>query len=82
MATSLGMTQLPMDLYVDSDHHVRRISFSMDAPKSTTGQGAMTMTEDFYDFGVPVTVTAPPADQVVDSSGLLGGLATGSGIPG
>ena len=27
---------------------------------------------DFYDFGVPVTVTPPPASDVTDLAALLG----------
>ena len=33
------------------------------------------MTMDFFNFGVPVNVTAPPASDVTDGSNLLGGLS-------
>jgi hypothetical protein len=37
------------------------------------------MTIEFTRFGVPVDVTPPPADQVMDAGALLGALGGRSG---
>ena len=41
----------------------------------------MTTSFDYFDFGAPVTVKPPPANQVADMSALLGtgNTSTGSG---
>lgn len=77
--TKMGVTELPMQAWVDAQGRARRISFTMDLSKTAKGSavpasapksGAMTITMDLYDFGTPVTVTAPPAGQVSDFSEL------------
>ena len=79
MAKKLGMQRLPMDIFIDGDHLVRRVTMKMHltAPSSAGSeagkQASFSVDEDFYGYGTPVRVTAPPADQVVDGSGLLHG---------
>lgn len=65
--------QIPTDLWVDSHKRVRKMSMTIDLSKlnvttSTTQPiaGTMTISVELYDFGTPVTVTAPPANQVQD----------------
>jgi hypothetical protein len=91
LAKQMGMQQLPMDIYIDGQHLVRRVTMTMHltAPSSAGSQAgehaSFAVTEDFYGYGTPVTVTAPPADQVVDGNGLLKGspaASGGSGITG
>jgi hypothetical protein len=45
-------------VWIDDDGIVRRVR--------TEGSGdlALTLTAELYDLGEPVTITAPPADQV------------------
>jgi hypothetical protein len=84
MAKQLGMQRLPMDVYIDGQHMVRRVAITMQltAPSSAgseAGQHAsFAVNEDFYGYGTPVTVSAPPANQVVDGSGLLKGTLPGA----
>jgi hypothetical protein len=72
LAKQMGMQRLPMDIYIDAQHLVRRVTMTMQltAPSSAgseAGQHAsFAITEDFFGYGTPVTVTQPPADQVVD----------------
>lgn len=74
----LGLGTRPTDaepavvtVWVDDADRVVRVSQQMDLG----GTMSVTSTLSFTDFGVPVDVTAPPADQVVtDPQGLLGGL--------
>lgn len=81
LAKQMGMQRLPMDIFIDGQHLVRRVTMTMQltAPSSAgseAGQHAsFAINEDFYGYGTPVTVTQPPASEVVDGSGLLKGGA-------
>jgi len=64
---------IPADVWIDADGLVRRERIEIDfgqilhklgAPGTTTDHSVMTETLDYYDFGTPVNVEAPPADQV------------------
>lgn len=87
---------IPVDIWVDADGLVRRVNEHLDfadfGALGATGGGAtgstgadsaftLTMSIDFYDFGVPVNVQAPPADQVVTLPSL-GGLFGATGASG
>src|SRR5581483_6389978 len=68
--TKLG--KLPVDVWVDSHHLVRREAFSFPiAPSATAGAGSLHITADLYDYGPQPPVTAPPASQVFDASSLV-----------
>jgi hypothetical protein len=62
----LGMSSIPVDVWVDGSGLLRQESLSL-----TLGQGlqnaAMKLTFDMHDFGAPVNVDVPPADQVFDA---------------
>lgn len=61
---------------VDTAGQVRRMTFTMHTPAADSATGTENRTRDlnqvmeFSDFGTPVTVTAPPADQVVQDPDL------------
>jgi hypothetical protein len=80
-AQSLGAGTIPVDVWVDSQNLVRRMREALPMP---SGLGApagalVTQTTDFYDFGVPVRVSAPPAGEVASLPQLIaGGPATGT----
>jgi hypothetical protein len=72
---------IPVDVWIDSSNRVRKIVFSINTSDlsfqstSTTAQSQATtldVTLEFYDFGTPVNVTVPPADQVNDITSSLG----------
>jgi hypothetical protein len=69
----LGTHTIPVDVWVDSHNLVRRMQEAIPLPgDSGTPKGsALTQTTDFYDFGVPVRVSAPPAAQVASLSQLI-----------
>jgi len=78
---SLGSGTIPVDVWVDSQNLVRRVKLSLHLPD---GEGAPAKTQvievtDFYDFGVPVRVSPPPASQVASISQLVKNGITGSG---
>lgn len=62
----LGVSSIPMDVWVDGTGMLRQLGLSL-----TLGQGlqnmTMKMTYDMHDFGAPVDVQVPPADQVYDA---------------
>jgi hypothetical protein len=66
MFNQAGVDKLPMEVWIDRAGRVRRESVDLKTPQVT-----MSMTIAFTDFGVPVDTTPPPADQVMDASGLL-----------
>lgn len=80
----------PVDVYVDAQGLVRRITISSDlgeTAKAMTGTSVRsglpddahlktTTTYDFSDFGAPVVIDVPPADQVMDLCAALRSLGT------
>jgi len=76
---------VPVDVWIGNDGLVRRVQIGVSGlhatTPSTSGDLGGTMTMEFFDFGQPVDITVPPADQVfeVDPSmlGSLGKLAGG-----
>ena len=67
----LGSTPIPVSAWIDGDGYIRKFeeSFSMNAPNA--GRMDMKLAATFSDFGTPVTVTIPPADQTTDIVQLI-----------
>ncbi len=59
------------DVWVDADGQTRKMRMEID--------GRLHMVEEFefYDFGVPVDLTAPPANEVADFQDVFGSLIPG-----
>jgi hypothetical protein len=86
MLKETGLSSIPLDLYLDAQGRLRRLGMSMtmkgtSSPSSSSEDesnfpmsGTVSMTMDFFNFGVPVHVTAPPASEITDGSDLLSGL--------
>jgi hypothetical protein len=79
---SFDVREATLDLYVDGDGLVRRQALALATSVGLADQHmdlAVNTTIDFYDFGVPVDIQAPPADQVtvLSSSAQLGALLAG-----
>jgi len=61
---------LPAEAWIDDDGYVRRFSVSFDLAElgkvhsGTEATGVATETIELYDFGEPVDIAVPPADQV------------------
>ncbi len=76
----LGYSQLPVDVWVGEHGHLRQVATTVDLSKVQlpgTSAGKLDLagaTEslrvDFSHFGVPVTVTAPPASEVGTASSI------------
>ena len=62
----------PVDAWVGADGLIRKMHMTIN--EKIRGQTLGTdMSMRFHDFGAPVNVTLPPADQTVDISSLAGG---------
>ncbi len=70
----IGMTNMPVDVWVDSHHLVRRIVLALSVPAG--GQHvSMSMTIEFFQFGPTPAVSAPSASETFDAtSSALGHL--------
>jgi hypothetical protein len=66
---SLGSSTVPVDVWVDRDDLVRRLSEHLDVK----GSGKVDFSVDFYDFGAPVSISPPPASATLDLGTVLGG---------
>lgn len=84
-AQSLGTGTIPVDVWVDSHNLVRRMREALHMPSEpgTPAGTVVTQTTDFYDFGVSVRVSAPPAaevaslPQLITDGGTTGAAGTG-----
>lgn len=67
----LGTTPIPVSAWIDGDGYIRKFeeSFSMKAPNA--GRMDMKLAATFSDFGTPVSITIPPADQTTDIVQLI-----------
>ncbi len=72
---------IPVDVWIGDDGLVHKLTFNASA-----GSGSVALTLEISDYGTPVTVTAPPAGDTFDATGLvgmIGSLPSGSAtIPG
>ncbi|HEX3908406.1 MAG TPA: hypothetical protein VHW92_10800 [Mycobacteriales bacterium] len=79
---SLGTSSYPISVWLDAKHLVRQLTYhstvsptsSPTAGSSAGSKATVSATLQFYDFGTPVTVTAPAASQTTDITKLLQGL--------
>ena len=81
LASLYTVRTFPLDVWLDSDGRVRRYVQTIDpatirlpaalAARGNPFAGPLTLTYEMYDFGAPVDVKIPPADQVTDLNGLI-----------
>ncbi len=63
---------VPADVWIDDQDRVVKMHFTIDAGSTGVGAGTAELTMEITDFGVPVDVQAPPADETTDLSSLSG----------
>jgi len=82
LAPQLGAAKLPVEVWVDNDGRARKEVVTVrvadliggkDAGSKLGGDASLRMELEFYDFGAPVTVVAPPADQVMSLDSFIHG---------
>ena len=80
MMETAGLNTLPIDVWVDSDGRLRRLTMRS-AVRVPAQQGAantsFALTIDFFDFGVAVAVEEPPAAATFDATKLVPAPAGG-----
>ena len=69
-ARSFTQKTIPFDAYLDAQGSVRRVvaHFTFPAESPAHGEVQISATTDLYDLGTPVTVSTPPAADLVSGS--------------
>jgi hypothetical protein len=82
--SSIGLATLRVDVWVDGQARVRRIATSLPMPQSSGMPAGFRISEsaDYYDFGIPVRVTAPPASEVLGPGAASQSISIISSSPG
>ena len=63
---------VPADVWINDDDRVVKMHLVIDGSAFDTSGGTADLTMQITDFGVPVDVQPPPADETSDLSALLG----------
>ena len=74
LKSALRSNQMPMDVWIDSNHYVRRIVLHMNMALQTGQPMAMSMRLTVPVYGPQPEPQAPPAGQVTDLSSMLGAM--------
>jgi hypothetical protein len=70
-AAQAGVTGIPIEIWIDGDQRVRKLTFAVEAKQPGTSQTMKATFEvELYDYGKPLDITLPPGDQVVDAATL------------
>jgi hypothetical protein len=70
-AKQAGLTELPLDIWIDPEGRVAKLSVDLDAKQPGSARSVKaSLVVELYDYGVPLDFELPPADQVVDASTL------------
>jgi hypothetical protein len=66
LTSQIHTSTLPVDVWTDSSNRVNQMRMQIPVPvgQGQSGTANVNLTLQLFDFGVPVTVIAPPADQV------------------
>jgi hypothetical protein len=72
----LSEVEMPVDVWIDADDLPRRMRMDMGAlfAAAGLGDGSMTMTMDFFDYGEPVDIEVPSPDDVTPASEAFAAL--------
>ena len=63
VAELTGQSTIPMELWIDEDSLVRRMSWEQQVPIDAGNPSEVKMTMDLFDYGADVEVVIPPDDQ-------------------
>lgn len=76
--TTLGSSELAVEVDLDDDDRVRRLAYEHRLP-AEGGGGRQQVELEYFDFGAEVDIALPPADQVTDLVDLFGDIDGGGG---
>jgi len=65
-AIAAGMKDFPVDVWVDEEGLPVRFALDTPTPDGSGGMTSVKMQVDYTDWGKPVEIAAPPADQVAE----------------
>ncbi|MGH8973604.1 MAG: hypothetical protein ACRD0C_10435 [Acidimicrobiia bacterium] len=78
-AATVGVSQMPIEVWIDADGLPCRLSYEMDLSKAkvpgaegAAATGTAKVSMEFFDFGEDVKVAIPPVDETIDLAELLG----------
>ena len=68
-----GISSVPVQVWISGDGLLRKMTMSMDLSKmaGAAQSGAADVAIELYDYGVPVSVSAPPANRATDFADYL-----------
>lgn len=70
-AKQAGLNKLPLEIWVDGEQRVRKLSVDLDEKDPDSGeQVKASLVVELYDYGVPLDLELPPAHETVDASTL------------
>jgi len=72
-----GTPTIPVDVWLDAQDRVRKYTMQVDGAAFGSESSSVAVTYEFYDFGAPVDVSAPPADEVADLGSMFEGMLDG-----
>jgi hypothetical protein len=73
LSTQGGIGDVPLDVWIDANGLVRKLSLDFSATDSTSAQSShVALAFELWDYGESVEIDVPPASQVVDASALRG----------
>jgi hypothetical protein len=67
----MGVKTYPVDIWVDRDNLVRKLATELEYKLPDGEYVKMKLSEEYFDFGVDVEITPPPAKQVLDVTKCL-----------
>ena len=67
-----GIGAVPLDVWIDANGLVRKLSMKVSATDQASQAGAATTSFELWDYGETVDIELPPASQVADASALRG----------
>jgi hypothetical protein len=66
-----GLTEIPVEIWVDSEQRVRKLSLDVDTKQpGLAGSMKASLVVEVYDYGKALDLELPPADQVIDAATL------------
>lgn len=79
---AMGLDRMPTELWIDGEGRLRRQTVTLDYSKgkpkdAPPGLTKMTMRNEYFDFGAPVTIETPPESETTDLNKLLEGAGAG-----
>ena len=70
-AKQAGLSNLPLDVWIDADQRLRKLSVDIDAKQPGSDKSVQaSFVVELYDYGTPLALDLPPADQVTDAATL------------